>query len=74
MGSNPTRAAKEYIMRMMSVVSPDARRELAIILNYHEHCKEVDIEISNDNGIGPAIKIHCSDCDREWDITDYSTW
>lgn len=55
-------------------LTQDERRELALTLNYHEWCANVDIEFSNNTGIGVTIIVRCLDCDKEFNITDYSVW
>ncbi len=61
-------------MRVTLTMHDKERRELSLLLDCHEHCKKVDLELTNDNGIGTAIIFKCPDCDMERDITDYSTW
>ncbi len=56
------------------MLSPKEKTELLWALKNHEDCKDISLELSNDNGIGVAIKVHCVDCDKVMNITDFSTW
>ena len=55
-------------------LTQEERHDLAIALNYHEHCDKVTIEFSNDNGIGEATIVRCLDCKTQINVTDYSVW
>ena len=43
--------------------------------NLHKRCKgSINVTFSHESGIGPTVKVKCSVCGEEEDITDVSNW